>query len=689
MGKFINFIVDEDQVGYIKGRSISCNLRLIDDVIEYLRNKNKPGVLLALDFTKAFDSISKRFMLSAFRRFGFGEQFVKWISVLMANTKSRISYNGWMSESFDVKCGVRQGCPFSPLAFILAIELLAIRFRSSNEIKGIGIECVDNSEIIEKIVKAVLYADDVTMFLKDREDIQVVLFILEMFKEISGLTINRTKSEAMWLGSNRNNELTGFDFKWVKEIKILGVYFCNNCSASSVKNNWEDRIKAVKIIILSWEKRNLSMLGKICVIKSFLASQFIYVMKAICFPEKILSVINSLFFRFLWRRKDCNRRAFEKVKRSVMINDFSKGGVNMVDVKFMQQSFQCEWLQRLSQASNKCKWSWIPSNQFSAFGRNYAFLNSTVGCKKFKGLDKVTSLFWKNALSVWLCNNQKDHSILFKNQCLWNNKLIKHQGNVLYFEDWAKNGITYVNDILNGKTILTYRQTVTKLQPSAALFLQYKVVYSAVTAYLKQQLIQDNNNNVSEEETLICFNSEKFMHAKQYRLYLTENVYSSPCCERFWRNKFEVTITEGHWNIARNTTSESRLRELQWKLLHNIYPTSIMLFKMGRAISDKCPYCPGLTDYIEHFFFDCNKIKPVWNCVSEFFYAKYNKNIILSRNEALLGILEYNNLSISMIQSLNHLILIAKMSISKYRYGTPILIQTIFKRETSLRNLDI
>jgi hypothetical protein len=105
-----------------------------------------------------------------------------------------------MSESFDVKCGVRQGCPFSPLTFILAIELLAIRFRSSNQIKGVSIEGVSDGNFAEKIVKAVLYADDVTMFLRDREDIQAVLTILEMFKELSGLAINRTKSEAVaWL----------------------------------------------------------------------------------------------------------------------------------------------------------------------------------------------------------------------------------------------------------------------------------------------------------------------------------------------------------------------------------------------------------------------------------------------------------------------------------------------------------
>ena len=60
--KVIEKIVSEDQVGYIKGRNISTTLRTIDDIIEYWKLKEKPGILLALDFQKAFDSISKKYI---------------------------------------------------------------------------------------------------------------------------------------------------------------------------------------------------------------------------------------------------------------------------------------------------------------------------------------------------------------------------------------------------------------------------------------------------------------------------------------------------------------------------------------------------------------------------------------------------------------------------------------------------
>ena len=195
-------IIGQDQSAYVKFRSISNNLTIINDVIDYLKEKQKPGVLLAVDFSKAFDTISRKFLVSTFDRLGFGEEFIKWVSILMCENVSSIGYNGWISESFKIERGIRQGCPFSALAFIVGLELLAIKIRNNQNIQGINFR--GTGDII-RIIKILLYADDVTLLLKDRNDLRLVLQILETFRKISGLTINRNKTEAMWLGSNIYN----------------------------------------------------------------------------------------------------------------------------------------------------------------------------------------------------------------------------------------------------------------------------------------------------------------------------------------------------------------------------------------------------------------------------------------------------------------------------------------------------
>ena len=298
--KVIETIVNKDQVGYIKGRNVSTTLRTIDDIINYWNLKNKPGILLALDFQKAFDSISKNYMLCAFKRFGFGTNFLQWVKVLFQNTRSCIIYNGWISEDFEINCGIRQGCPFSPLAFIIGLELLAIRLRESNNFNGLTIDT-------EHILKILLYADDITVFLENENDFQQVMLIIDKFSKVSGLRLNKNKSEAMGLGRSKNAHFN-CGVKWVKEIKILGIYFSHSKCASSNEKNWEPKIDCIKQIIKQWEKRNLSLLGKICVIKTFMLSQLVHVLQAICLPEKVLTYINTLLYRFSWRKRDCNRR---------------------------------------------------------------------------------------------------------------------------------------------------------------------------------------------------------------------------------------------------------------------------------------------------------------------------------------------------------------------------------------------
>ena len=80
--KVLYKIINTDQTGYIKKRYIGTNIRLIDDIIDYTEKFNKPGVLLFLDFRKAFDSLEWDFLHKVLEKFGFGESFRKWVNII-------------------------------------------------------------------------------------------------------------------------------------------------------------------------------------------------------------------------------------------------------------------------------------------------------------------------------------------------------------------------------------------------------------------------------------------------------------------------------------------------------------------------------------------------------------------------------------------------------------------------------
>ena len=133
---------------------------------------------------------------------------------------------------------------------------------------------------------------------------QQALEILAEFSTFSGLEINRMKSEAMWLGSKQSCSDTFFGFVWKRRLKILGVYFaCDKC-ASRVEENWTGRVENTKRIIIALEKRNLSIAGKVCIVKTFLITQFVYIMQALVVPDPVLPQVNRLLFRFMWRKRE-------------------------------------------------------------------------------------------------------------------------------------------------------------------------------------------------------------------------------------------------------------------------------------------------------------------------------------------------------------------------------------------------
>lgn len=133
-------LISDDQSGFVKNRCISDNIRTLDSVIQYTANKNIPGLLLFLDFEKAFDTLEWSFIDKSLQHFGFGPSLSKWVRLFYSKTESCILNNGWMSNFFELSRGVRQGCALSPYLFILSVEILAEAIRNKREITGIKIQ---------------------------------------------------------------------------------------------------------------------------------------------------------------------------------------------------------------------------------------------------------------------------------------------------------------------------------------------------------------------------------------------------------------------------------------------------------------------------------------------------------------------------------------------------------------------
>ena len=149
-------LISTDQTGFISGRYIGKNTRLIYDIMNYTEVETIPGLLLIIDFEKAFDSISWQFVFQVLKHFNFSESLIRWISVFYKNISSAVIQSGFLSEFFAVQRGCRQVDPLSPYIFILCAEVLSLMIKSNKDIKSININGMEYN--------LTQFADDATIF---------------------------------------------------------------------------------------------------------------------------------------------------------------------------------------------------------------------------------------------------------------------------------------------------------------------------------------------------------------------------------------------------------------------------------------------------------------------------------------------------------------------------------------------
>lgn len=153
--------------------------------MEFSDSKKCQGILLFVDFKKAFNTLEWSFISKTLQVFNFGNKLKKWFNVLYNSVQSSVVNGGFMTNYFEISRGVRQGCPLSPSLFILAVELLALKIRQNRNCEGMYLP---NNQ-----VKISQFADDTTIITNNTDSLKSHLQTIEWFGTISGLQLNKKK----------------------------------------------------------------------------------------------------------------------------------------------------------------------------------------------------------------------------------------------------------------------------------------------------------------------------------------------------------------------------------------------------------------------------------------------------------------------------------------------------------------
>jgi hypothetical protein len=192
-------------------------------------------------------------MLKSLERFGFQESIISWIKTLYTHIKGCISDNRWISEPYTIERSIKQVCPLRSLIFITAVEILANGIRNEKQIRDFEIKLTGSNHSIK----------------------------------ISQLADCKEKIE---------------NITWTKDmVKCLGGPFCHDISKCQ-QSDIEKQLQKTKEIFNNWNKRNVSIVGNITVMKSLLLPNITYTASVCAIPKEYIQRFKTMIYR-----NDCTK----------------------------------------------------------------------------------------------------------------------------------------------------------------------------------------------------------------------------------------------------------------------------------------------------------------------------------------------------------------------------------------------
>lgn len=323
-------IILESQGGFIQGRYLVDNFLLVQEAILSSQKRKEQGMAIKLDLASAFDRVNHCFLFNVLEKFGFGARFINWIRACISEPWTAPLVNGRSASFFKATRGLRQGCPLSPLVFVIQASVLSFHLNKKlqeQEILGISI-----ARGVHHINHA-LFADDTLLL--GAASIHSARKFKEALDEYcieSGSSLNKGKCHiycwntppslitSIWrcLGFVATKDWTSF--------KYLGLpIFLKR----PYRRDWLPQVEKFKIRLQAWGINWLNMAGKTILIKYVLSSLPLFQFSALLAPNGILQKMEKHLRYFFWKGGKNNERRFPLVKWETILKPMMEGGLNI------------------------------------------------------------------------------------------------------------------------------------------------------------------------------------------------------------------------------------------------------------------------------------------------------------------------------------------------------------------------
>lgn len=275
---------------------------MASEVVHGLKVGKYKGLILKIDFEKAFDTIEWNFLFHLLEFLNFDSRWMNWLKIILNTSKTSILINGVPTSAFSPSRGLRKGDPLSTLLFNLVVEVL---HQLLLEGESLGIFKV--IKINEKgfHISHLQYADDTIIFLNNvAGPVRGIKYILQIFHILTGLKVNVNKSTLYGF-----NEYHDDMAAWASilncmvgsgDIPYLGANI--NASSYTIKF-WDPLVTKFQRKLASWKINSTTQACRLVLLKAALDSFPIYWLNLYRLPKGVETKIDVIRKTFFWGQK--------------------------------------------------------------------------------------------------------------------------------------------------------------------------------------------------------------------------------------------------------------------------------------------------------------------------------------------------------------------------------------------------
>ena len=344
-------VIFESQNSFVGGRQILDSVLIANECLDSRIKSYIPSLICKLDIEKAYDHVNWDCLFFILDRMGFGHKWVHWMKACVSTVCYSVIVNGSPTCFFDSTRGLRQGDPFSPLLFLVIMEVLSRMLRHTEEggfIRGFQAGRTDGL-----CVSHLLYANDTIIFCEaEPEQILYIRMVLTFFGAITGLRVNMNKSEMVLVGEVLDLPRLATLLSCKIRSTPLNYLSMPLGAPYNALSMWDPILEKIERRLAGWKKLYLSKGERLTLLKSTLSSMPTYFMSLFPIPIKVARRIELLQQNFLWDGLG-DTHSYHLVAWSKVCSPIAHGGLGIRPIHLFNRAFLGKWLRRFGREDTR------------------------------------------------------------------------------------------------------------------------------------------------------------------------------------------------------------------------------------------------------------------------------------------------------------------------------------------------